>query len=63
MLITKQKGEIMDLFEIFGIVLDWGFIVQVMILITLLYIAHDINKIVGYQHSLLMSDLDKGRKN
>ena len=48
MLITKQKGEIMDLFEIFGIVLDWGFIVQVLILITLLYIAHDISKIRDY---------------
>ena len=35
----------MDLFEIFGIVLDWGFLVQVSILITLLYIAHDISKI------------------
>ena len=38
----------MDLFEIFGIVLDWGFLVQVMIFITLLYIAYDISKIRDY---------------
>ena len=34
--------------DLFGIVLDWEFIVQVLILITLVYIAHDISKIRDY---------------
>jgi len=47
--------------DLFGIVLDWGFIVQVLILITLVYMAYDISKIRDHHQYMFEREIEKWR--
>ena len=51
----------LNLFNFFGIDFTWTFFVQLLILITLLYIAHDISKIRDHHQYMFEQELEKRR--
>jgi len=51
----------LNLFNFFGIDFTWTFFVQLLILITLLYIAHDISKIRDHHQYMFEREIEKWR--
>ena len=49
----------LNLFNFFGIDFTWTFFVQLLILITLLYIAHDISKIRDHHQYMFERKLEE----